>query len=149
MRIAPLVLLALLVSCTKNIDKTASPQSLAVDQQPQACNFGLTSFNKVKRPMSPEAYAKAKIPGNNVVTTPPPATIYLDFDGENVTNTAWRPNGTIECAPANLQATEIEKIVARVKEDYAPFNVTITTDEAVYLATNQYKRMRVIITESW
>jgi hypothetical protein len=43
----------------------------------------------------------------------------------------------------------MNEIVARVTEDYRPFNVTITTDESVYTAGDPMKRMRVIVTESW
>jgi len=84
-------------------------------------------------------------------TTPPPAAgvILLDFDGQTVSGTNWNTNGNIVCAPANLTSSQIATIFSRVTNDYAPFNVVVTTDEAVYNAADPYKRTRVIIPETW
>ena len=85
---------------------------------------------------------------------PPPApgsgVILLDFDGHVVTGTYWNSyyGSTINCAPANMSGDDVNKIVARVSGDYAPFNIIVTTDESVYNAADAYKRMRVVITES-
>lgn len=89
--------------------------------------------------------------GGGTSPTPPPAAnvIYLDFNGQYVANTMWNTNGAINCAPANMNAEEITLIFQRVITDYAPFNITVTTDEAVYNSGNPAKRMRVVITESW
>jgi len=88
--------------------------------------------------------------GGTTPTAPPAANvIYLDFNGQYVANTMWNTNGPITCAPANLNGEEIDLIVQRVITDFAPFNITVTTDEAVYNSGNYAKRMRVIITESW
>lgn len=84
-------------------------------------------------------------------TTPPTLAnvILLDFNGQYVANTMWNTNGAFTCAPANLTAEEAGLILQRVTTDYTPFNITVTTDEAVYNAANPSKRMRVVITESW
>jgi len=83
-------------------------------------------------------------------TTPTLASvILLDFNGEYVANTMWNVNGPINCAPANLNAEEADLVLQRVITDYTPFNITVTTDQAVYNAANPSKRMRVVITESW
>ena len=85
-------------------------------------------------------------------TPPPPPlanVILLDFNGQYVANTMWNVNGPITCAPANLTAEEAGLILQRVTTDYSPFNITVTTDEAVFNAANPSKRMRVVITESW
>ena len=79
-----------------------------------------------------------------------PGVILLDFDGHQVTNTGWNAYGSvINCVPANLSGDAVNKIIARVTNDYAPFNIVVTTDEAVYNATDIYKRMRVVLTESY
>ena len=75
--------------------------------------------------------------------------ILLDFDGQYVANTMWNVNGPITCAPANLTSEEAGLIFQRVVTDFTPFNLTVTTDEAVFNAANPAKRMRVVITESW
>ena len=87
--------------------------------------------------------------GSTTPTTTQANVILLDFNGQSVSNTLWNTNGTITCAPANLNSEEINLVVQRVATDFTPFNVTITTDETVYNAANAYKRIRVIVTESW
>lgn len=87
--------------------------------------------------------------GGGTTTTTTANVILLDFNGEYVTNTMWNVSGPITCAPANLNAEEAGVILQRVTTDFTPFNITVTTDEAVYNAANPLKRMRVIITESW
>ncbi|PZF75600.1 PKD domain-containing protein [Aestuariivirga litoralis] len=65
-------------------------------------------------------------------------TIYLDFDGASIAGTAWNSNGnTITAAPFDLDgnpaafsAAELERVQyiwQRVAEDYAPFDVDVTT----------------------
>ena len=84
-------------------------------------------------------------------STPPTLAnvIMLDFNGEYVANTMWNVNGPISCAPANLNAEEAGIILQRVTTDFSPFNVIVTTDQAVYNAANPSKRTKVVITESW
>jgi hypothetical protein len=79
------------------------------------------------------------------------ATIFLDFDGQYVTGTAWNWSGPIDAQPATLTTAEISEIYNRVAEDYGIFNLNITTDSTVYLAAPASARMRVIITStsSW
>jgi hypothetical protein len=64
-------------------------------------------------------------------------TIYLNFVGATLNNTAW-VSGTVQAVPFSLDAdtahfssTEKERIQAiwqRVSEDFAPFNVDVTTE---------------------
>jgi hypothetical protein len=72
-------------------------------------------------------------------------TIYLDFNGESVSRTAWNdsaygtsPTGTITAPPYSLDSkvdtdfsaaelTEIQRAWLVVAEDYAPYDVNITT----------------------
>lgn len=67
-------------------------------------------------------------------------TIYLDFNGATITNTAWNSNGnTINALPydidgntAAFSTTELQRIQyiwQRVAEDYAAFDVDITTEQ--------------------
>jgi hypothetical protein len=66
--------------------------------------------------------------------------IYLDFDGHTITNTAWNTNG--KPATVNITAYDtdgntstwsaaeqavVREVWARVSEDYAPFDVDVTT----------------------
>lgn len=70
-------------------------------------------------------------------------TIYLDFDGENVTGSSW---GNINAPAPGFTTANITTIWTAVSEDYSPFNVNITTDVAVYNAAAANKRMQVIFT---
>ncbi len=69
--------------------------------------------------------------------------IYLDFDGEVVTDTLW---GNINAASYNFSATTITAMYDRVKEDFMPFNINVTTDVANYNTAAVGHRMKVIMT---
>ena len=154
MRILPIVLGVLIVSCTKYTDAPLSKDNARLslnsvaDQKPETCRFGLQVFNQIKRAPLPNDYSlKIKPRGQPEVTSR--ATILLDFDGHETRHALWNGGNVVHATPANLLPAEVEKILQRVSEDFAPFDVTITTDEALYARTNPYKRVRVIITENW
>ncbi len=69
-------------------------------------------------------------------------TIYLDFDGHNVSNTVWNTNHglpagshpawTLDPDPTTFTTAERERVQSvwqRVAEDYAPFDVDVTTED--------------------
>ncbi len=74
--------------------------------------------------------AFSSLPGSN-------HTIYLDFDGHVTSGTAWNNGATInspayssDADKANFSASEllvIERTFKRVAEDFAPFQVNVTT----------------------
>lgn len=74
------------------------------------------------------------------------ATIFLDFDGQTVTATSWNNGNTLYCAASGLNDNQITEVFNRVSEDYRPFNINITTDSTVFLATPLTRRIRIIIT---
>lgn len=74
------------------------------------------------------------------------ATIYLDFDGEEVNSPLWNNGHTINCAPAGLSSAKITEVFNRVAEDYRPFNINITTDIDVFIAAPADRRIQVIVT---
>ena len=74
------------------------------------------------------------------------ATVFIDFDGQHVSGTAWNMSGDIDAAASGFNAAAITEIFNRVAEDYRPFSLNITTDSAVYWAAPAKKRMRVIVT---
>ncbi|MGW7681309.1 zinc-dependent metalloprotease family protein [Kribbella sp. NPDC054772] len=96
-------------------------------------------------------------PGSNRV-------IYLDFTGHTITGTAWNTNGkpaTVKVAAydtdgntSNWSTAEqdvVHDVWARVAEDYAPFDVDVTTQEPAAAAidrsgsTDQQYGTRVVI----
>lgn len=67
-------------------------------------------------------------------------TIYLDFNGATITGTAWNNNGNtinapsfdIDGNPGSFSEAELQRIQyiwQRVSEDYAPFDVDVTTEQ--------------------
>ena len=145
--------LCLLVACSKS---ETSNQLLQQPSQnkPEICDFGKTTFNLSKRAALNEEFVSKRPSGGGGTVTPPPPTanpgvILVDFDGHVVSNTSWNINGPIVCSPANLSSITMENIIDRMKNDFAPFYITVTTDEAVYNAANPVRRTRVILTETW
>lgn len=91
--------------------------------------------------------------------------IYLDFDGHSVTGSAWNSGAAINALPFSLDAdtstnfstTELDRIQLiwqRVAEDYAPFDVDVTTElptSDLLLrtgSTDEYYGTRAVITDS-
>ena len=149
MRLLTILPILILAACSKKNMSLSESDVLKTSEKVEVCNFGLNQFNMVKRAVMEVPYAQMKSPHRTAPVVVADATIFLDFDGETVENTIWNNNGAINSAPANLQITEIEKIISRVSEDFSPFNVNVTTHESVYNNTHPQKRIRVIITETW
>jgi|GEM_PF-1836454 len=74
------------------------------------------------------------------------AVLYLDFDGATVTDPDWNNGKTIVASASYLADYEITQVWQRVSEDYAPFDIDVTTSAARYDAAPTGKRMRCIIT---
>ncbi|MCS3799974.1 T9SS type A sorting domain-containing protein [Niastella sp. OAS944] len=94
------------------------------------------------------AGANAQVPLLNSYPTAR-ATIFLDFDGQYVTGTAWNWNGAINAQPSGFNTDGMIEIFNRVSEDYRIFNINITTDSTVYAAAPIKQRTRVIITPTY
>jgi hypothetical protein len=76
------------------------------------------------------------------------AVIKLDFDGEYVVNENWNSGNPINAQAPNFTEAEINDIFNIVSEDYKPFNVNVTTSEAVFQAAPVSKRIRCIFTST-
>ena len=74
------------------------------------------------------------------------ATIYLDFDGHDVSNSIWNFGTPFSCTPAMMSDDQITEAFNRVSEDFRPFNINVTTELAKFLAAPIDQRMRVVIT---
>jgi hypothetical protein len=72
--------------------------------------------------------------------------IYLHFTGGTITDPDWNGGAEIVAAPSALSADGIREVVARVAEDYAPFDMAVSTITADYEAMTPGRRMRVIVT---
>jgi hypothetical protein len=74
-----------------------------------------------------------------------PNVFYLDFDGQVVNNPIWY-SSSINALPANLTVNQTIECYNYVAEAFIPFNINVTTSEAVYNATPATKRYRCVIT---
>jgi hypothetical protein len=79
------------------------------------------------------------------------ATIFLDFDGHYVQSSVWNNGNPINCAASGLTEAQMTEAFHRAAEDFRPFDVNITTDEALFLSRPLNQRVRIIITatSSW
>jgi PKD repeat protein len=90
--------------------------------------------------------------------------IYLDFTGYTTSNTAWNSGASINAVPFDIDGdpttfstTELDRIQyiwQRVAEDYAPFDVDVTTEEPAAdllnrtSSTDAYYGTRAVITKN-
>jgi hypothetical protein len=74
--------------------------------------------------------------------------IYCDFDGESVTHPLWNNGQTIDAKPHARadDAAFVTKVWARVSEDFASFDINVTTDRAVFDAAAVTRRAHCVIT---
>jgi hypothetical protein len=69
------------------------------------------------------------------------AVVLLDYDGHSTST--W---GGIDAEAPSVTNSQIVQVWRRVSEDFAPFNLNITTDEAVYQAAPAASRQRCVVT---
>lgn len=72
--------------------------------------------------------------------------IYLDFDGENVVDHFYWGDINAQPHPRVNDSAFIQKVWRRVVEDFAAFDINITTDRSVFDQADVDKRLQVIIT---
>lgn len=98
----------------------------------------------------PARTLSAAAAGVPVLNSRPGATavIYLDFDGETVSGTAWDEGRTIVAPAARLNATQITEVWERVVRDFEVFDVNVTTSRAVHDAAPLNRRTHCIITSN-
>ncbi len=73
--------------------------------------------------------------------------VLLDFDGYYMpAGNYWNNGNAINAAPSGLSDDAVYEHWEVVAEDYRPFNLNITTNEAVYNSYPRNRRMRVVIT---
>ncbi|WP_264537931.1 carbohydrate-binding protein [Flavobacterium sp. N1736] len=73
--------------------------------------------------------------------------VLLDFDGYSLSaGSLWNNGNAIDAAPSGMSDEDIQGHWEIVAEDFRPFNLNITTSEAVYNSYPKKKRMRTVIT---
>ena len=71
------------------------------------------------------------------------AVLYLDYDGEDGPHAGW---GNFDAAAPSVSNAQIRDVWERVAEDFAPFDINVTTDLQVYLEAAENSRQRCIVT---
>ena len=104
----------------------------------------------IPRASGTEARAFASAAAVPVLNSRPGATavIYLDFDGETVSGTAWDGGQTIVAPAARLNTTQINEVWERVVRDFEIFDVNVTTSRTVHDAAPLNRRTHCIITSN-
>jgi hypothetical protein len=75
--------------------------------------------------------------------------VLLDFDGYYMpAGNQWNDGLAIDAVASGLSDASIQRSWAMVAEDYRPFSVNITTNEAVFNTYPKTKRMRAVITKT-
>lgn len=136
----------------------------------QACNFGITKFNKGKRSRefveeikSTERRKGPKVKPTDPPPPPPPpppgvperGVVLIDFDGATINGTSWNWNGSpIVCEHSGLTLEEQAAALFSAINHYSPFNavserILLTTDPEVFAAAPTSRRSRIVVTESW
>ena len=120
----------------------ASCRGPSITALPQLAATEATDTSSPATPLT--AAAAIPIASVPVYHSRPGATkvIYLDFNGHIVTGTQWNTANSVtsyDCMPYDLdgdyttfsdeEQTRIQRIWARVAEDYAPFDVDVTTEQ--------------------
>ncbi|MFM7022498.1 MAG: T9SS type A sorting domain-containing protein [Flavobacteriales bacterium] len=73
--------------------------------------------------------------------------LYLDFDGYDLAaGSQWNGGSALTAAPAGYSDAQIRQTWSITAEDYAPFNLNVTTDESVFNAAAKGHRMRMVMT---
>lgn len=123
--------------------ETATLRGLAADGTGRldGCGRGFVGDHAVPTPdRTAAAPAGVTVPADVLALSSRPSsprTLYLDFDGATYSGTAWKGGATIVSAPysidadtSTLTAVEREQVFLAwrsVAEDYAPFDVNVTT----------------------
>ncbi|TYP99302.1 putative secreted protein (Por secretion system target) [Tenacibaculum adriaticum] len=73
--------------------------------------------------------------------------ILLDFDGYYMpAGNLWNNGNDINAAGSGMSDADIQQHWEVVAEDYRPFNLNVTTNEAVFNSYPRNRRMRVVVT---
>lgn len=94
-----------------------------------------------------ETTNNASYPGWDTQQSNPTASkvIYLDFDGEIIpANSGWGNNQPFTQAPSVLSESDRFEVWKSVSEDFAPFDINVTTSRQVYDATPINSKVMIV-----
>jgi len=109
-------------------------------------NAGFLAENaNARQPISAQAnftqIALSSLPSSEYV-------LYIDFDGDTITHPWWNNGNPISSAPHPQAANDswVTAVWQRVAEDFAPFDINVTTDRSVYNSTPIANRVICVAT---
>jgi hypothetical protein len=130
-------------------DQTSLLSEMAIDQV--ICRNTTLPPQAIEAPQAiPAEHPNFPIPGYQNGIAPlqsrPAAlgVLYLDYDGQLGPHQGWWQN--FNAAAPTVNNAQIREVWARVSEDFAPFNLNVTTDLQVYLNAPETSRQRCIVT---
>jgi hypothetical protein len=127
-------------------DKQGNAFVSKVDINSLICiDYGTVPQNAVSTPSAVNAIAPALL---NLQSLPGAAgCVLLDFDGYNMpAGNLWNNGNAINAAPSGMSDADVQQHWEVVSEDYRPFNLNVTTSEAVFNSYPRNRRMRVVVT---
>lgn len=88
--------------------------------------------------------AFAQIPNLNS-NTGSAFVLYIDMDG-HTDNSGWWGGGQVVASAPGYNTSQATEVFNRVAEDFRPFDINVTTSQAVYDAASVANRQRVVVT---
>lgn len=114
--------------------------SLTCVYYPNISQKEVKAAKNVSATISPDLLKLESLPGGQ-------GCILLDFDGYYMAaGNVWNNGGAIYAAPSGMSDDKILQCFEIVSEDYRPFNLNITTNEAIFNSYPKTKRKRIVIT---
>lgn len=144
----PAIFSVLFFSCQKEIKNSYKGAALVTQIRP-ACG---TMEAMEKMPV--KIKEQLSMSANRTAATASSLLIYLDFNGSVIYPGISGPdrspliNSIRVCPAAPLTVSQITEIVELIRDDFSPFNITITTDETAFNAANPLFRHLCIVTTS-
>lgn len=149
-----LVLAMVLFSCQKQQEVMHNKPALKkTDRLPPPCGTDAITarFSDFINRKNKQAQSRMEA-GINRKTVGPQNTnkfiIFLDVDGAIVKNTPWNWEGDFVATPSSLTPQQLNAVKKSVQDDFSPWLIEVTMDEAVYKAAATNFRTRCILTQN-
>ena len=125
----------LLTACQKRVEIPPTKNTSQEKQQPSRCGMKEAMAN-----LSPEIRSALASKGEATTFQAAELLLFLDFDGAFVRPGFPNPTGSVSsivtgvryCPQPSLTQAQIIEIIELVKDDYSPFKIQVTTDQAVF-----------------
>ncbi|WP_281232957.1 RICIN domain-containing protein [Flavobacterium gelatinilyticum] len=122
------------------VEKVDINTLVCIDYHNQPSNNRTTAKTEAAAAIAPALLNLQSLPGAA-------GCVLLDFDGYYMpAGNLWNNGNAINAAASGMSDAAVQQHWEVVSEDYRPFNVNITTSEAVFNSYPKNRRMRVVVT---